>query len=364
MTTPIDAPILRAGIIGLGIGRNHAKGYQVQHGGQVVAICDQNEARLQEIGMLTATPPDGWHTDYHRLLSESKPDIVSVCLPNSLHAEVTIAALESGAHVLCEKPMATSVADAQRMLDAARANGKQLMIAYNRRYRADAQWIKRTVEAGILGQIYHVNAAWRRETGIPGSGWFSVKSLAGGGPLIDLGVHILDLTMYFLGFPQIQTVSGSVRSIFGKRGMKTWGRKPGDMAAQGFDVEDGATAFIRFGNGTSMQLEATWAEHRTPQDDMIRIELQGSEATAVMEIHNYLKEDTLRLYSEVAGEPVVTIPKVKWEATYDHEALIVDALHSLRTGATPATEGNQGLAAVKILEALYQSARDGREVVL
>lgn len=363
-TTTGDAPLLRAGIIGLGVGRNHAGGYQTQFGSQLVAVCDQNETRLQEIGTLLTVPPGAWYTDYSRLLTEAKPDIVSICLPNALHADVTVAALEQGAHVLCEKPMAVSVAEAQRMLDAARASDRRLMIAYNYRYRADTQWIKHVIEAGTLGAIYHVNAAWRRETGIPGSGWFSVKSLSGGGPLIDLGVHILDLTMWWLGFPQIQTVTGGVRSIFGKRGMKTWGRKPGDMAAQGFDVEDGASAYVRFANGTHMQLEATWAEHREPQDDMIKIELQGSEGTAVLEIHNYKKEDTLRLYTESAGEAVVSIPKVRWGAQSGHEALVIDTVAALRTGATPNTDGVQGLAAVKILEALYQSARDGREVVL
>ena len=158
-----DQP-LRAGIIGLGVGKSHAKGYLNNPGASLVALCDTNEARLRELAQQYGVPSEGCFTDYNQMLAQAKLDLVSVCLPNFLHSEVTVAALNAGAHVLCEKPMAPTVAQAQAMIDAAQQNNRQLMVAYNYRYRDDVQWIRRLVASGGLGRIYHIHAAWRRET--------------------------------------------------------------------------------------------------------------------------------------------------------------------------------------------------------
>src|SRR5690349_13188029 len=121
---------------------------------------------------------------------------------------------------------------------------------------------------------------WRRETGIPGSGWFGRKESSGGGALIEPGLHVLELAMMWLNFPTVKTVSGDTHMVFGQRGLKTWGRR-GQPVGTVFDVDDGAVGFVRFGDSSNLVLEATWAEHRQPQDDMINIELQGTEGTAV-----------------------------------------------------------------------------------
>src|SRR2546430_12655158 len=157
-----DEP-LRAGIIGLGVGKAHAKGYLGHNGAALVALCDMDESRLYEQAKLYGVPREGCFTDYKRMLAESNLDIVSVCLPNFLHAEVTIAALNAGVNVICEKPLAPTVEQAREMGAAAGHNKRQLMVAYNYRYRADVQWIRRLVLAGHLGSIYHIYAAWRRE---------------------------------------------------------------------------------------------------------------------------------------------------------------------------------------------------------
>jgi predicted dehydrogenase len=355
---------LRAGIIGLGVGKAHAKGYAGNHGAQLVALCDTDELRLNELGAQYGVPPEGRFTDYKKMLSEARLDLVSVCLPNFLHADATIAALDAGVHVLCEKPMAPTVAQAQDMIAAAGRNGRQLMVAYNYRYRADVRWIRRVVESGQLGNVYHVYAAWRRETGIPGSGWFGNKQMAGGGALIDLGVHVLDLTMWLLGFPAVTTVSGDTHSLFGPRGLKTWGRRAGQPATMTFDVDDGAVGFIRFANGANAVLEATWAEHRQPKDDLIHLELQGTNGTVVLNIANYSLEDTLRFYTEIEGEPVTIIPTIRVSGPQGHEALVIDAIRSLVEHTPPPSDGFQGLAAVQVLQAMYESARSGHEVEL
>ena len=358
-----DQP-LRAGIIGLGVGRAHAAGFAASPDATLVALCDSDELRLHELGQTYNVPPDGLYTDYKRMLAEARLDMVSVCLPNFLHAEVSIAALDAGLHVLCEKPMAPSVAQAEEMLAAAQRNNRRLMLAYNYRYRADVQWMRRVVQSGQLGEIYHVYAAWRRETGIPGSGWFGNKQMAGGGALIDLGVHVLDMTMYMLGFPAATTVSGDTHTLFGPRGLKTWGRRPGQTIEPPFDVDDGAVGFIRFANGANAVLEATWAEHRQPNDDFIHMELQGTNGTLVLNIANYRHDDTLRFYTEIEGEPVTITPTVRNEGPTGHAALVIDVAHSLREGTPPATNGEQGLAAVQVLQAMYESAQAGREIAL
>jgi predicted dehydrogenase len=351
---------LRAGIIGLGVGQSHAKGYLSSPDTELVAVCDANETRLNEWADLWKI--EKRYTDYTQMLDDANLDIVSVCLPNALHAAASIAALDRGVHVVCEKPMAQTVTEAEQMVEAAARNGRRLMVAYNYRYRPDSQWMYRMVQSGKLGTIYHVSASWRRETGIPGWGWFGSKQMSGGGALIDLGVHVLDLGLWMMGFPKVKTVSGDTRMFFGPKSLKTWGRRPGQTFEGGFDVEDGGVGFIRLANGANMVLNVTWAEHVQPQEDAIRVEIQGTEGTAVLHIRNYKNDDTLRFYTEIEGEPVTVIPSIRFGAPQNHEGLIHDLASSLRQGTEPATNGSQGSTAVHILEALYQSAANGREV--
>ncbi len=357
---------LRAGIVGLGVGQAHARGYLASQDAVIAALCDTDPTRLEELG--AKWDVSDRYLDYRTMFRDAGLDVVSICLPNALHADATVAALEAGIHVICEKPMATCSADARRMLEAAARGGRQLMIAYNHRYRSDVRWMYQMAHSGRLGKIYHASAAWRRETGIPGSGWFGNRQLAGGGVMIDLGVHVIDLALWMMDFPAALTVSGDTRSAFGGRGLKTWGRpwgmESGQVARGEFEVEDGAIGFVRLGNEATLLIHVTWAEHSQPQEDAIRIELQGTEGTAVLHIRNYRSEDTLRFYTEMEGEPVTVIPGVRPARLQSHEALIVDLMDSLKRGVEPATNGQQGLASMVILDALYESAATGREVIL
>ncbi len=348
---------LRAGIIGLGVGKAHADGYLNSADADLVAVCDMNEERLNQSA--TDWKVDGRYTDFRKMFAEENLDIVSVCLPNALHSEASIAALEAGVNVICEKPMAITVAEAEQMVETAKRNNKRLMVCYNYRYRADSQWVYHMVQSGKLGKIYHVNASWRRETGIPGWGVFGSKALSGGGALIDLGVHVLDLGLWMMGFPGVKTVSGDIRSVFGKEGLKTW--RAGSQTPA-FEVEDGGVAFLRLDNGANMVLHATWAEHGQPNEDAFRVELQGSEGTAILHVRNYRNEDTLRFYSEVEGEPVTTIPTVRFGRAGGHELLVKNLAASLRAGTPPSTTGEQGLMGVKILQAIYESSEAGHEI--
>ncbi len=354
---------LRAGVIGLGVGKSHAEGYRLSPHSTLAAFCDTNEERLREFAQKYDVPPEACYTDYHTMLANANLDIVSVCLPNALHAPASIAALEAGVHVLCEKPLATNTAEAQAMIDAARRSGKHLLVCYNYRFRADSQWLYNMIHKGALGTIYHIYASWRRETGIPGWGLFGDKAMSGGGALIDLGVHVLDLALWLMDFPAVKTVSGEVRTVFAPQKRKMW-RQP-NVEPAAFEVEDGAVGFLRLANGANMFLQATWGEHTLPNEDRIRVEVQGSEGTAILDIANYRREETLRLYTESEGEPVVISPVVRWTApAYSHVGLVLDTVEKIANGETPTTDGTQGLVDVQVLDAMYASAQAGREVFL
>jgi predicted dehydrogenase len=347
-------------------GKFHIEAYQATPLAELVAICDANETVLHAVGIQYNIPPAMRFTRYEDMLAKAALDVVSVALPNALHPSATISALEAGLHVVCEKPMANTVAAAQTMLDAARQHPDQhLMITYNFRCRPDAQWMHDMVQSGALGEIYHANISWRRETGIPGSASFSSRSTATGGALMDIGVHALDLALWMLGFPRACTVSGHTRAAFGPRRRKIWSsRIPGSAGGDDFGVEDGAIGFLRMDGGLTMLLQATWGEHAKPGEDRLYVELQGTEGTAVLDIPNYTRGDTLRFYSEIGGAPVASQPKVEWGERFHHGWFIHESLDRIRRGEAPVSDGAQGMAAVQILEAVYRSAAAGHEVVI
>jgi len=351
---------LRAGVVGAGVGHIHLKGYQLIPDVEVVALCDADPVRLQEIGDRYNVPQR--FTDYRKLFASGEIDMVSIALPNSLHAPVSIAALEAGLHVLCEKPLAENVESGQKIVDAAAAAPGKFMICFNRRYRPDVRWIKQAIDGGQLGKIYQVKAGWVRETGIPArTGWFTNKQVAGGGPLIDLGVHMLDLALWLLDYPQPLTISGDVQANFGPLGRKVW-HTPGSKLA-GYEVEDVATAFIRLANGASLKLETSWTSHGRAGMDDIYLTLLGTEGAVELYIKNYASEGTLTLYSEVNGAPVTTRPHVVGERS-DHLYAVAEFVRCIRQDLPPTAAAEQGLIIMKVIEAIYQSAEAKREKVL
>jgi predicted dehydrogenase len=351
---------LKIGIVGAGIGRTHIRSYQLlPNEAQVVALCDVNEARLHETGDEYRIPLR--YTDYQEMFASGEVEAVSVCLPNSLHGPVSIAALEAGLHVLCEKPLADTLVAGQGVVEAAATASGKFMICFNRRYRTDIRWMKEMLDAGSLGQVYQVKAGWVRETGIP-SGWFTNKGLAGGGPLIDLGVHMLDAVMWLLDYPQPLTVSGAVQNHFGPRGLKTWVWHRRNATGE-FTVEDSATAFIRLAGGISLNLETSWASHARPGQDDFYITLFGTEGTIELYVKNYAAEGTLTFYTELNGGPVTTQPSVKGAQT-DHEYAIAEFVRCVREDTPPTAPAEEGQTIMQIIDAIYRSAEVGREVVL
>lgn len=352
---------LKVGVVGVGVGRIHLKGYKtLPHEVEVVALCDLNEARLNEVADEFNVPLR--YTDNNQLFQSGEIEAVSICLPNSLHVPVSVAALEAGLHVLCEKPLAESAASGEQILEAAaRAKGK-FMMCFNRRYRPDVLWMKQLIEGAKLGQIYQVKAGWIRETGIPArTGWFTSKKLSGGGPLIDLGVHMLDMVMWLLDYPAPLTVSGDVKANFGSRGRKVWHTPGSQMPA--FEVEDLALAFVRLNNGVSLSLETSWASHARPGMDDFFVTIMGTEATVELYVTNYTNKDTLTFYTELNGSPVTIRPSLVFEQS-DHAFAVAEFVRCIKQGLPPTATAEQGLTIMRIIDAIYQSAAQGREVVL
>ena len=350
--TEYKVAIIGAGTVVQGA---HIPNFQNIPNTTVAALCDVNEARVRAVAADTGIPRS--YTDYQQMLNEVKPDITVVAVPNIFH--MPMAALEAGSNVLCEKPLALTFADAQAMMDAAKAKGLTINIGTHYRWSDPMQAAKAHVDAGFFGDIYAVRTIWHRRSGIPGFGsWFTRQKLAGGGSLLDIGVHALDRALYLMGFPTPVSVSGATFSKLGPRGIGLGGWGSDISAADSdatFDVDDLAWAFVRFDTGAVVQLQVAWAVHN---QDQFYTELYGSEGGA-----NIGDRDGIELYSVLNGQKVdikVTMPS---RSTGSYANLANNFVRYLDGDAdaeiiTP----HQALTSVKIIEGVLSSAREGREV--
>ena len=250
---------IRAGIIGCGFIANgkHLPSMTRVEGIEPVAFCDIIPERAENTAKKYGAPDVLICTDYHDVLARPDIDVIQVCTPNSSHAEITVAALEAGKQVMCEKPMAKTAAGAKLMLEAAKKTGNLLTIGYQNRYRDDSMFMKDLCEKGELGEIYLGKAFATRRRGVPTWGVFMDKEKQGGGPLIDLATHALDLTMWMMDNYEPDTVLGSTFNKIGKLGSPANSMGPWDPDT--FEVEDSAFGFVRFKNGATIMVEASWA---------------------------------------------------------------------------------------------------------
>lgn len=342
---------LRIGVIGLGMGRHHIGCYLTHPSAEVVAIADPDQARLKEVGEKHQI--QGRYIDARTMLRDERLDLVSVATPNKFHKPLTIAAIRAGAHVLCEKPMAMNAGEARQMLAAAKKAGRRLMINFSYRFTEQSWALKQQVETGILGEIYFARTVWHRRRGLPGfGGWFGQKALAGGGPLIDLGVHRLDLALWLMDYPEPAWVMGGVYDPIGSRLAKEQKKK--------FDVEDLAVGMVKFRNGTTLEIEASWAAN-IKERELMETRLYGTKAGLVQRNRNETYEFEAELFLEHKGcqfdmalHPPV--PAVK-SAMYH----FVDCIVQKKPHTATAEEG---LTVMKLLDAIYESALKNRPVRL
>ena len=352
---------LKVGLIGLGgIMRNaHMAGYnRMGNMVEIVAICDILPEKIDSFKKQFGMQDVCEFTDYKELLEVEGLDYVDICTPNYLHSIIAVDALNKGLHVFCEKPDAVSVEEALKMKEAAEKNDRHLMVMRNNRYRHTARYLKRYIKEGKMGDIYCGRCGWQRRRGIPGKGgWFTTKAQSGGGPLIDLGVHMIDLAIWLMGNPKPVAVSGCTYTKFADSDISdSVNSSFGDKKADGiFDVEDLAMGFIKFDNGACLQIEFSWASN--VEKESVFVELRGNKAGAE------IKDGILKIYSEDNGTLEDILPKV-----VDNNLIHGDNLRHfadvLLNGAEPDFTPEQGIDMIKILTAMYKSAETGMEVRL
>lgn len=351
----------RVAYIGAGaiIKYSHIPNFSALPNVENVAICDVNEERAQALAAETGIKKV--YADYRTMLAKAKPDITVVATPNAFHKEQAIAALEAGSHVLCEKPIAPSYAEAVEIFATAERVGRVLTVGTHMRFSPHMQAAKQQARSGFFGRIYAARTLWLRRSGIPGiGGWFTNRDLAMGGVLLDLGVHMLDRALYIMDYPKAIAVSGATFSEFGTRGMGAggWGMdamQPIRAENRRFDVEDFAWAFVRFETGAILQFQVSWAAFT---EDAVITEVFGTDGGARLGFHNGLE-----LYTSLNGQDAtVTIPLPE-PKTSSYETLVSHLVRHLEGDptaeiVTPA----QALASVRIVDAINRSAREGREV--
>ena len=350
---------IKVAVIGVGsIANEHIKSYIKNESVELYAFCDVSEENLKTMGETYGVTR--LYTDEAKMLAElPEIDAVSVCTIHAAHAPCVIMALNAGKHVLCEKPMAMNAKEAQDMIDASVKNGKKLMIGFVRRFGNDTAVVKDFINNGNVGEIYFAKASYLRRNGNPG-GWFGNKALSGGGPLIDLGVHVIDLTRYLMGNPKPVSVYGATFHKLGNRpgikGKICYSNAEKDKT-QVCDVEDMVTALIRYDNGAVLSVEASFSLN--VKNDSGKIELFGTKGGVTLkpefelytEMNDYLVDVSLNMPTAL-----------QWEGLFDNEInYFVDAVINDKDLSSIAEDGK---TIMQILDAIYKSAETKSEVKL
>lgn len=353
---------LKVGIIGCGgIARGkHLPSLSKLDTVEVVAFCDFYRERAEELAVEYGGKGVKVYADYHELLKDSSIDVVHVCTPNNYHYDVTIAALEAGKHVMCEKPMAKTAAEGRLMVEAAKRTGKKLTIGYQNRFRPDSQYLHKLCSNGELGEIYYAKAHAIRRRAVPTWGVFLDAEKQGGGPLIDIGTHALDLTLWMMNNYKPQVVMGSTFQKLGKKenAANAWGSWNPDE----FKVEDSAFGFIKMEDGSTIVLESSWALN-TLDEDEAKCTLCGTEGGADMKEGLRINGERYgKLYTEkvaLESDGVAFFSGTEESAADLEIRLWIEAILN---DTEPIVKPEESLVVTEILEAIYQSAETGEPV--
>lgn len=356
--------MVKVGIIGCGgiANSKHMPALQKLEDVEMVAFCDVVKERAEKAAEQYGVPDAKVYTDYKELLKQPEIDVVHVLTPNREHSFITVDSLEAGKHVMCEKPMAKTAAEAQAMVDAARRTGKKLTIGYQNRYRQDSWYLKQACENGELGEIYYAKAHALRRRAVPTWGVFLNEYEQGGGPLIDIGTHALDLTLWMMDNYRPKMVVGSVYKKLGQQTQtaNTWG----DWDPEQFKVEDSAFGYIIMEDGATVVLESSWALNTLDVGEA-RTSLCGTRAGADMKDGlriNYVKYDKQCVEKPNFGDAGVDYFIAKGENPEDIEARMwIDAV---KNDGDVVVKPEQALVVTQILEAIYQSAKEGKPILL
>lgn len=351
---------LRVGIVGTGsLAGVHIQAYRTNPAVEITSVCDINGVRARQFASDNGIGRA--YDDYRDMVQAGDVDAISIVTWNNSHAPIAIAALEAGKHVLCEKPPALNAAQAVQMAEAARRSGRLLMFGFVKRFSQYVQVMKEYIDKGELGEIYYAKTGYLRRCGNPG-GWFAAKSLSGGGPLIDLGVHIIDLSMYLMGKPKPVSVFGNTDSSVGNRanikGYSSNWYKAVDFDVKKNEVEDFANAIVKFENGASLYFETSWTMHI--KKDLTYCRIYGDKGGAELEpeFEIYTEKNNYMLDSKPVLDSYTFEQGKSFSAEINH---FVDCILNGTPCICPAEDG---VTIMKIFDAVYESARTGELVKL
>lgn len=351
------ATSLKVGLIGVGgIARTHVPGWAASPHAELVAASDINSTVLEEWGRLHGVSK--LSTDPADLFRDPDIDIIDICTPNMYHAPLTIAALEAGKHVICEKPLAPTPKEIRKMIEARDRAGKMLMTAQHFRFKGISQAMKREIEAGALGDIYHARGWMLRRNGFIPTASFVAKQHSGGGPSIDIGVHILDLTLWLMGNPKPVAISGVAKAPLAHLEGQFPAWFPDRPLSNEWDVEDFAAAFVRFENGATLVLEVSWLLHHDIEGEDMQMWLYGTQGGCHWPKGDFLSSNyqTRQLYNRT-----IKITKDPMEA---HALECVEFAKAIAEEAPSPVQAEQSLQVMAILDGIYRSQAEGREVLI
>jgi predicted dehydrogenase len=361
---------IKIGFIGCGgiANQKHFPGMSQEKDVELVAFCDIVPERAEKGAKEYGTPDAKVYTDYKELLADASIDAVHVLTPNVSHSEITVAALMAGKHVLCEKPMAATTADAKAMLDARDKSGKLLTIGYQYRHNHENAVAKKVIDEGWLGDIYYAEACYVRRRGVPTWGVFMDKEKQGGGPLIDIGTHALDLTLFLMNNYEVDYVVGTSFEKLGRtldantQGQNSWRGEPDPWDPATYEVEDFAVGYIKMKNGAVIHLKASWALNMVTNPGMAL--LCGTKAG----LDTY--DSRVRLNHVVGGQQSVTMvgDKVQpfipgfstGQAPPSKEAQIW--VKALKGEGELFVTADQAFVVTKVLDSIYESSKTGKAI--
>lgn len=354
----------RVGIIGCGGIANgkHLPSIVQVEGVKLVAFCDLKIERAEKARADYGSADDKVFTDYNEMLATMNLDAVHVCTPNATHAQLTIDSLEAGCHVMCEKPMAISYAEGKRMLDTSKRTGKRLTIGYQRRFFKESQYLHKVCEQGKLGDIYFSKAIAIRRRGVPTWGVFLDQEQQGGGSLIDIGTHALDLTLWMMNNYKPKLVVGRAYHELSKmeNAANPWG--PWDPAK--FTAEDSAFGYVVMENGATIIIESSWALNILDTNDSTTtlcgtlggadmnhgLTINGEENSTLYEKNIEVSSQGVAFNDAVSDKPEV----LECRSWYN----------AIKTDTDPVTLPEQALVVTQILEAIYESSKTGKAINL
>jgi predicted dehydrogenase len=358
---------IKTGIIGAGgMVAYHVEGFKAA-GAEIVAIADLNETAARAVAEANGIARTFGSVE---AMLETMPELeaVSIIVPNKFHASLAIQALEAGKHVFCEKPPALNAGEVERMIAAANASGKRLMFNFNNRARPDTMAVRGYIDNGLVGRINSAQAKWIRRTGIPGfGGWFTNKAMSGGGPLIDL-LHMIDLALYYMGYPEPEHVLAQTFSDFiGDKAFKgPWGIP--DVEGGVCDVESACHGFVRFTTGQVLNFQISWAEMVKREEVSVTFQGQGAggmvQRLFAVDGVDETSTDTAELYVQENGHSVNREIISEEDPSMGRIRSATNFILSLEGREEPLNDMSEALKLMRIIDAAYASAESGKPVTL